>query len=114
VSHLKASSCGHPEARTDPFGEAHRVAHREPGRPEGLEGHGAAGLGIGLSLQVRRPTKQHSCSKVGSRGSIPSSAPGKSQVGAGVSWPCCLLGAVESARGPVGGAVSYTRVAFSG
>jgi hypothetical protein len=114
VSHLKASSCGHPEARTDPFGEAHRVAHREPGRPEGLEGHGAAGLGIGLSLQVRRPTKQHSCSKVGVAGFNPvvrsREIPGRGRC----QLALLLARGGRKRQGSRRGAVSYTRVAFSG
>jgi len=111
---LEASSCGHREARTDPFGEAHRVVHREPGRPEGLEGHGAAGLGDRAIAAGPQADQATSCSKVGSRGSIPSSAPGKSQVGGRCQLALLLARGGRKRQGSRRGAVSYTRVAFSG
>jgi hypothetical protein len=56
-----------------------------------------------------RPTETHETTTIplprwGSRVRIPSSAQEKEQVRAGIGWPSCICGALDTARGPV----SYT------
>jgi hypothetical protein len=82
--------------------------------PRASKAMGPLAWGIGLSLQVRRPTKQLLVPRWGSRGSIPSSAPGKSQVGGRCQLALLLARGGRKRQGSRRGAVSYTRVAFSG